>query len=375
MNIAAYVNPLSVSRVETGVSKHVHNMVLELARRPEVDLSLLAPRREWDRAMADDADHPFASLPVAMLPTRRSWLEKTWSMVGAPAADRWCPSADWVYCPMEAYVATTRARLAVTIHCMNAFETELPWYSAVKAERTRWWWKLRRAYRRDDVLILAVSEFLKDRLVHLFDIRPERIAIVGNGVEAEYFKAAPAPPPTGPPYLLVIGGLTQRKGGEATLAVAKGLRDRGSDIEIWVAGASEPTLVEAAAAHPNVKHLGYRGVHTGLPDLLRGSLALSFLSRYETFGIPAVEAMAAGTPAIVSHFAGLPEVVGSAGLVVDSTRPGEVVDHVIRLAASPVERADWIARGKVRSLDHTWAKCADRLCTVLKRFGPDTAGG
>jgi glycosyltransferase involved in cell wall biosynthesis len=258
---------------------------------------------------------------------------------------------------------------------MNAFEKELPWHPLVKAERTRWWWKLRQVFRRDDVLILAVSEFLKCRLVHLFDIRPERIAIVGNGVEAEYFKVATAPPNPGPRYLLVIGGLTRRKGGDATLAVAKGLRDRGSDIEIWVAGTSEPDLVAAADGHPNVKHLGYRGVNTGLPELLRGAVALLFLSRYETFGIPAVEAMAAGTPAIVSHYAGLPEVVGSAGLIVDSTRSDDVVDRIIQLAANEAERADWIARGKRRSLEHTWARCADRLCAALERGGPAPASG
>src|SRR3954463_11242924 len=116
MRVAAYVNPLTVSRVETGVSKHVRNMVRELARRDDVDLTLLSPRREWDQALRADPDHPFAALPHALLPGRRSWLEKAWSFVGGRAADRWCRSADWVYCPMEAYVATRRARLAVTVH-------------------------------------------------------------------------------------------------------------------------------------------------------------------------------------------------------------------------------------------------------------------
>jgi glycosyltransferase involved in cell wall biosynthesis len=372
MHIAAYVNPLTVGRVETGVSKHVRNMVRELARRPGVTLTLLSPRREWARALRQDAAHPFAGLPAALLPGRRSWLEKAWSLVGGPAADRWCRGADWVYCPMEAYVPTARARLAVTVHCMNWFEPDLPWYPAAAADRRRWRLKLRRAFRRDDVLILAVSEFLKGRLADLFDIRPERIAVVGNGVEDAYYRvggAGRADPP-GAKYLLVVGGLTQRKGGAATLRVARALRDRGSDLEVWVAGASEPDLEAAAREHPNVKHLGYRGVDTGLPELLRDSVALLFLSRYDTFGIPAAEAMAAGTPAVVSGYAGLPEVVGSAGLVVDGDRPDDVADRVIRLAADPAWRGEWVARGRRRSLDHTWANCAARLCRALEVGGP-----
>jgi glycosyltransferase involved in cell wall biosynthesis len=368
MHIAAYVNPLTVSRVETGVSKHVRNMVAELARRPEVDLTLLAPRREWDEALRRDSEHPFAALPHAALPGRRSWLEKAWSVINFPAADRWCRGADWVYCPMEAYVPTARARLAVTVHCMNWFEPELPWYAAAKADRVRWSVKLRRAFRRDDVLILAVSEFLKGRLVELFAIRPDRIAVVGNGVEDAYFQVgAGPPPPPRPRYLLVVGGLTQRKGGDATLRVAQTLQERGSDLEIWVAGQSEPDLAAAAGQFPRVKLLGYRGVTTGLPELLRGAVALLFLSRYDTFGIPAAEAMAAGTPAIVSGYAGLPEIVGPAGLVVDSNEPGSVADLAIQLADDPKLRADITEHGRARSQVHTWANCVNRLLHALRQ--------
>ena len=370
MNLAAYVNPLTVGRVETGVSKHVRNLVLQLARRSDIGLTLLSPRKEWSTAMAADAGHPFAGLPVALMPGRRSWLEKAWSLIDAPAADRWCRSADWVYCPMEAYVATARARLAVTVHCMNWFEPELPWHDAVAAERSRWRLKLRRAFGRDDVLILAVSEFLKGRLVELFNIRPERIAVVGNGVEQAYYDigAGPAAPPGR--YLLVVGGLTQRKGGAVTLKVAAALRERGSDLEIRVVGASEPELAATAREHPNVKLLGYVGLYDGLPQLLRGATALMFLSRYETFGIPAAEAMAAGTPAVVSHYAGLPEVVGTGGLVVDCDKPDEVADQLIALADNETARADLTARGRRQSQTHTWANCAERVYAALKRGGP-----
>jgi glycosyltransferase involved in cell wall biosynthesis len=136
-------------------------------------------------------------------------------------------------------------------------------------------------------------------------------------------------------------------------------------LEIWVAGESEPAFA-AARHHPRIKHLGYRGVDTGLPALMRGAVALLFLSRYETFGIPAVEGMAAGTPVVVSRWAGLPEVVGPAGLVVDADKTDNVTDQVLALAADPAARADWIARGRRRSQDFLWDRCVDQLLAALR---------
>ena len=62
-----------------------------------------------------------------------------------PKAERWCPDADWVYSPADAFVATRKARLAVTIHDIEVFETDLPWSDTPKHKkfRRRWVAKLR----------------------------------------------------------------------------------------------------------------------------------------------------------------------------------------------------------------------------------------
>src|SRR5688572_4704292 len=111
---------------QTGVGKHIDQMVPRLARADGVDLRVLA-----DRGALTGGEIPKESslhgLPCAGLPARR-WLEAAWDIVNAPKVERWAGPADWVYSPGEAYVATS-GRLAVTVHCVNWFERELSWYN------------------------------------------------------------------------------------------------------------------------------------------------------------------------------------------------------------------------------------------------------
>jgi glycosyltransferase involved in cell wall biosynthesis len=366
MKVVAYVHPDRVGGTETGVAKHIREMILGLHHRPGIDLMLMAPRKDWQYGERRATPYPFDGLPRINLPGRRKWLEKVWAAVNAPAVDRWCPGADWVYCPMEAYVPVRKPRLAVTAHGMEWFEPDAPWYADCHRERARWRFKFGPVLRKEDALILAVSEFMKRRLVELFGVRPERVEVVGNGVEPAFFAAADTPVPEGGPrYVLVVGGLQTVKGGDRTLAVADELRRRGSDVQVWVIGLS--AAVNSGPAHPQIRRLGFIGPGEGLPDLLRKSVALLFLSRYESFGIPAAEAMAAGTPAIVSQNGALPEVVGQAGLVIDADDPAAVADAITAVADDRSWRADRIARGRERAKELTWDRCLDRLLAALSR--------
>ncbi len=137
-----------------------------------------------------------------------------------------------------------------------------------------------------------------------------------------------------------------RKGGGPTLEVARALLARGSDLRILVVGDSDPDLQIRARAFPNVQHLGYVSADNGLPALMRAAVALLFLSRYETFGIPAVEAFAVGTPVVVSHHGALPEVVGDAGAVVNPESAPDIADLLMQLARDANVRKPFIEAGR-----------------------------
>jgi glycosyltransferase involved in cell wall biosynthesis len=107
-------------------------------------------------------------------------------------------------------------------------------------------------------------------------------------------------------------------------------------------GARRDFLMDAAARmgmNGSVVFPGY------VPDadfsaLMRGSMALIFPSLFEGFGIPLIEAMAAGRPLLVSNATSLPEVAGGAALLFDPRRPMEIVGAIARIAADPRLRAE-----------------------------------
>ena len=96
-------------------------------------------------------------------------------------------------------------------------------------------------------------------------------------------------------------------------------------------GHTDPRYVEQARALPNVTDIGYKDAQVAA-GIMASSVALLFLSRYESFGIPAAEGMAAGTPAVVARAGALPEVVGDAGIVVDVAKAEQIADILMNLS-------------------------------------------
>nr|WP_279348598.1 glycosyltransferase family 1 protein [Salinibacter ruber] len=266
--------------------------------------------------------------------------------------------------------------VTITIHDIQAFETDLPWSQTWAHRWFRWKWSTWIYDALDDcAVVFTVSEFSKSRMGELLGADPDDIVVVGNGVDARFFEIAEQPQdemdrPCESPYLFMIGGLREKKGADALLSVARDLERQGSGVQLVVARPNGEEYEAEADDLDNVQLLGWVD-DEDVPRLMRGALALLFLSPYEGFGLPAAEAMAAGTPAIVADRASLPEVVGDAGIVVEPGETERIVDHVRTLRHNASRRCQYVDAGRERAEHYKWDQCVDRL---TETFAAITAG-
>ncbi|MBW4498164.1 MAG: glycosyltransferase family 4 protein [Scytonema hyalinum WJT4-NPBG1] len=374
MNIVSFIHPIRTYLPCTGIGRHMNHILLGLAERREVELQLLFSQQWLGRDGKLDPRCLLRKLPMHTFPMQENAIERTWKLFGYPCMDKYLPyETNWLYAPMETYIPASKCPVAVTIHDIQAFEPDLPWSHTWQHRWFRYKWErwVRRALSECRV-VFTVSEFSKQRMVDLLGADPQKIVVIGNGVEQSFFDIASVNPaelerPVEAPYTLVIGGLRQKKGGDFVLAVAEALCQHQSSLHILVAGNSEARYVEAAQTHSNMTLLGMVS-DEDLPRLLRGASSLLFLSPYEGFGMPALEAMAAGVPAVVSNKGSLPEVVGDAGIVVDPEATDVIVDILINLDNNSRLREDYGQKGHKHATQYTWSQCVDRLMNAFKQF-------
>jgi glycosyltransferase involved in cell wall biosynthesis len=374
MNIISYVHPIRTYLPCTGVGRHINNLVLGLNDRSEIDLKLLFSKQWLTNNGRLDPLSPLAPLPFTTFPSAENTTERNWKVFGFPRMDRYIDrDTDWVYAPMDTYLPISKYPVAVTIQDIQAFERNLPWSQSWQHKWFAYKWSRWIMKALNDCQVVFVgSEFSKQRMVDLLGANPQRIEVVGNGIDPSFFEIAkidPANlnPPVEAPYIVVVGGLRSKKGADRVLDVAKILHERRSDLQIVVAGESENDYVAAAKEYPNITLLG-KVADLDLPCLLRCASSLLFLSYYEGFGIPAVEAMAAGIPAVVSNRGSLPEVVGDAGIIVDLSNMEQIAEIVTDLHQTPQLRADYIQRGYDRAPKYTWSNCVDRVVSAFHTF-------
>jgi alpha-1,3-rhamnosyl/mannosyltransferase len=345
-------------------------MIRQLHRNPDVDLRLLASRDQLVNGRALPAHHPLHEVPVVGLPLSRIMRESLWLGLNTPVIDRYVPKDSWIYCSMETYVPTQQCRRIVTVHHLESPVVAHRLSVKTLKEKSRNF-RLRKAIRTAD-LVVAQSTFTREGLVSRFLVPPERIRVVGSGVTEEYF-AVPnnadlySLAPDFSPYVLITGALDSRKGADYMLNVARLLAKRNSPVRlVCTAGLyGVPAYISAARALSNVVLLNFVSRHELLAHY-RKAAALLCLSRLEGFGLPLVEAMAAGLPVIAANNTAIPETLGGAGVLVAPENTEQVVDAIERLLHDKAFRDELTANGLVRARNFTWEVCMQRLLAGIR---------
>lgn len=226
--------------------------------------------------------------------------------------------------------------------------------------------------------IIVVSDFTKRRLMHHVGISDEKITTIWCGVNNNFTIQSPgsvsrAATSLGLPkgrYILSVGSLEPRKNlGRLLKAWSKILPLLPGDVSLVLTGAKGKKLIfkdvpELDSLPPRVYLAGYASDES-LPALYSGALAFAYLSVYEGFGLPPLEAMACGVPCIVGNLASIPEVVGDAALKVDPYDVNAIAQGLYRLVTESPYRDHLRGLGLARVKGFSWERAAKETLSVL----------
>lgn len=264
--------------------------------------------------------------------------------------------------------------LALSKQYLSQSDTYRSLYAAVEYSRFR-------SARR----IIAISHYTADDLMRLLRIPARVIDVIPHGVHRDRFR-----PPRDDaeaaawqairkklgvdqrPYFLFLGAADSRKGAPALIKAFARANLPGVDL-VFAGRLSLPELTEineARRAMPDgdwtVRRLGFVE-DEALPALLNGALALAYPSRYEGFGLPVVEAMAAACPVITTNATSLAEVAGGAAI----TLPPDDIEALARalreVANEPSLRDELRGKGLERAAQFSWKTSAMLTCETYAR--------
>lgn len=260
----------------------------------------------------------------------------------------------------------TKARRVVTIHDLVCFR-----YPKTYTRQFAWYMRqvIRLSARTADGVI-AVSESTARDLEEFVGVGRDKVRVIHEAADpalveppADQVEAVRNRLKLPERYLFYCGTIEPRKGVLEMVRLLERLRSEGDDISLVLAGSTgwqaAPIFaaIEASPERDHIRRLGYVDFDD-LPALYRGAQALLYLTQYEGFGLPPLEAMACGCPVVASDRASLPEVVGEAGVLIDPDDEEETTRAVGRLISDRVYRDSLIKQGHARAREFSWRRAA-----------------
>jgi len=228
--------------------------------------------------------------------------------------------------------------------------------------------------------IATVSEYTKQDIVKSYGINSEKITVTFNGCNTKYAPISLSAQETvrqqftnGKKYFLFIGLIIPRKNlVHLMLAFDVYKKQTGNDTLLVVIGEKKwwDTAHETTFQSLQYKHdvLFMGRLHPEiLSQLLASAIALTYVPVFEGFGIPILEAFAAGTPVIAGNVTSMPEVAGDAALLVNPFNVADIADKMKLLSADENLRQELISKGLLRKTFFSWDKTAVKLWEAMEK--------
>ena len=347
-----------------------HTLSRMTANHPETEFIFF-----FDRPWSDEFVFGKNVTPVALFPqARHPFLYYWWFEHSIPAALKKY-KADVFYSPDGYLSLSTKVPQVGVIHDLNFehYPDDLPFLTRLYY---RYFFP---RFAKKAARIITVSEYSKSDLVKCYDIAPDKIDVAFNGVNDMYKPVSIETQQlirnkytNGAPYFIFVGMLHQRKNIANLLRAFENYRQRtGANAKLLIVGHRKWWTNEMETVYTGMK---YRDevVFTGrqpieeLVLLVGSALAMTYVSYFEGFGVPIVEAMRCGVPVITSDVTSMPEVSGDAAILTDPFNPESIADAMNTIATNGTLRKTLAEKGIERAKLFDWDKTSAIVWEVLK---------
>lgn len=272
------------------------------------------------------------------------------------------------------WIGKSGCRTVVTIHDL-IFLRHPEWYDKTSCRI------LRRKTKYACIVadrIIAVSERTKRDIMHFYGVEESRIEVIYQSLSPIFWEQLPCDmvrmkcnaynlPPT---YILCVGTIEQRKNHEILIKALPYLPKHLSLVFVGKATPYQETLRQMALKEKWISRIHFRnGMRTeDLPAIYQGSRMMAYMSKYEGFGIPVIEALASGIPVIAATGSCLEEAGGPDSIYLSPDNPKELAQVICRLDSDDALRQQMSARGKVYAKRFTDRQMGERLVQLYNKL-------
>lgn len=340
-----------------GLGAYIKNIIPRLLQTNEIALTCLGRRNDMERY------EWFPTIKFIELNSKIfSPIEQVELLVKIPKCDIfWTPHFN-----IPLFYS---GRLIVTIQDVRVVASS----SQVKGAHRRLYAKAMYSFlgQKADAIISA-SEFTKGELIRAAGIDGNLIHLVYNGLDDSWFKIKKGTRPHPKPFLLFVGNVKPHKNLVNLLSAFRQVMEE-IPHDLLIIGERKKLMTIDKKAIIDASALGDRVCFTGyvedstLQQYYGHADALVFPSFYEGFGLPPLEAMACGCPAVVSNASALPEVCGDAALYCDPYDSKDIADKIKLILTDITLRNSLIQKGLEQSKQFTWQKAAAETLEVIKK--------
>jgi len=213
--------------------------------------------------------------------------------------------------------------------------------------------------------IVTVSNFSKKEIINLLNIPSQKVEVVYNGISREFFLN---PSLKRENFILAVSSLDPRKNFENLILAFKKLNLK--KYKLLIVGSrnkvfSNTKIQKLVKEISNIEFTGYVSDEE-LIRLYQKAKLFVYPSLYEGFGLPPLEAMACGTPVVVSSVASLPEVCGDATYYVNPYDVNDIARGIETVLKDELLQKELIQKGLKRVKLFSWEKSAKKLLKIIE---------